>query len=306
MAETVLVTVNGKSLTSSMAQAMGRQIAARQGVPPQMVDDFLAQAGAQLEEQAVTQFVSQTLVEAEAAKSEIQIAPEEIDAVVARLTETLPEGTTIEQALAAQGMSLEQLREDVKKNEQIRMLYEARTVLETPVTDEQAKAFYDSNPDSFATKESADASHILTACDEAADAEAQTKAKAEADAIKKQLDEGASFAELAKEKSTCSSAANGGSLGTFERGSMVPEFEEAAFSQPIDEIGPVVKTKFGYHIILVTGRKEAGTRTLEEASNEIRQHLENQAKAELFNAYIETLKKNAEITYGEAAQPATL
>jgi len=305
-AETVLVTVNGKSLTSGMAKGIARQMAARQGVPPQMLDTFLAQAGTKFEKQAVRQFVNQALLEAEVAKSDISVSNEEIDAMVARVTDSLPEGATLEQALAPQGMTLDQLRENIKKNEQIRKLYEAETVSGAPVTDAQIKTFYEENPDRFNTKESVDASHILIACDESADAEAHAKAKTEAEAVRKQLVEGAEFAELAKEKSSCPSKERGGALGTFQRGRMVPEFEKAAFSQPVGEFGPVVKTKFGYHIILATDKKQAGVRSLEEAGEDIKKLLTNQARETLFNAYLDSLREKAEITYGESKQPAAL
>ena len=108
--------------------------------------------------------------------------------------------------------------------------------------------------------------------------------------------DGADFAQVAKEKSSCPSKEKGGSLGSFERGRMVPEFEAAAFSQKIGELGPVVKTPFGYHLIRVTGKQEKSTRSLEEASEEIRKHLTSQAKEQLFTAFVETLRKQADIS----------
>ena len=65
------------------------------------------------------------------------------------------------------------------------------------------------------------------------------------------------FAELAKEKSDCPSGSKGGDLGFFTHGQMVKEFDEAAFALPIGKISDVVKTQFGFHVILVTDKKEA-------------------------------------------------
>ena len=67
----------------------------------------------------------------------------------------------------------------------------------------------------------------------------------------------AKFAELAKENSDCPSAARGGDLGPFTHGQMVAEFDEAAFKLPVGAISDVVKTQFGYHLILVTDKKAA-------------------------------------------------
>jgi peptidyl-prolyl cis-trans isomerase C len=297
MNDAVLVTVDGSSLTRGMAANMARQMAARQGVPPQMLGQFLAQMGEQLEKQAVEQFIGRTLVENEVARQDIQVDEKEIDAVVARLTGTLPEGMTIDQALAAQNMELADLRKNIAQGERMRKFYESKTEAVEPVTDAQVEAFYKENTKQFTTEEAATASHILIACDESAEAEAHEKARASAESIRTQIEEGADFAELAKANSSCPSKEKGGLLGSFSRGRMVPEFEKAAFSQEIGKVGPVVKTKFGYHLILVSERKAGGVRSLEDVSKSIREHLESQAKEEVFNAILDALRAKATITY---------
>lgn len=82
-------------------------------------------------------------------------------------------------------------------------------------------------------------------------------AKAKLEAIRERILKGEDFAQLAKENSDCPSGAKGGDLGEFGKGQMVPEFEKAAFEQKVGEVGPLVKTNFGYHIIKVTKRDDA-------------------------------------------------
>lgn len=85
-----------------------------------------------------------------------------------------------------------------------------------------------------------------------------TAAKAKIDAIRERLLKGEDFAALATENSDCPSGERaGGDLGSFGKGAMVPEFEKAAFTQPVGEIGEVVQTNFGYHIVKVTERNDA-------------------------------------------------
>jgi len=79
------------------------------------------------------------------------------------------------------------------------------------------------------------------------------EAKQQIEALKAELDGGASFADLAKEHSDCPSGADGGSLGTFGKGQMVREFEETTFAMDVDQISDVVETDFGYHLIQRTG-----------------------------------------------------
>jgi len=79
--------------------------------------------------------------------------------------------------------------------------------------------------------------------------------KAQADLIKTKLDNGENFESLAKQYSKCPSGQDGGSLGYFERGQMVKEFENAAFNLPIGKVSDPVQTQFGWHIIKVYDKK---------------------------------------------------
>jgi peptidyl-prolyl cis-trans isomerase C len=72
--------------------------------------------------------------------------------------------------------------------------------------------------------------------------------------LKKEIENGADFGELAKKHSSCPSGAQGGALGTFSPGQMVKEFDEVVFSAPVGEVQGPVKTQFGYHLVEVTHR----------------------------------------------------
>ena len=123
------------------------------------------------------------------------------------------------------------------------------------VSDAELKTEYDANQASY---DKVDARHILIAFKGSPAAQpgkpelSDADAKAKADGIRKKLVGGADFAALAKaESDDTGSGANGGSLGAFGKGQMVPEFETAAFAAKAGELTPVVKTQFGYHIIKV-------------------------------------------------------
>ena len=96
------------------------------------------------------------------------------------------------------------------------------------------------------------ASHILLSFDgsqNASSSRSREDALEEIGGLKAKIDDGAEFSELAKEHSDCPSSSEGGSLGDFGRGMMVPEFEQAAFGMDVGEVSDVVETAFGYHLI---------------------------------------------------------
>jgi len=112
---------------------------------------------------------------------------------------------------------------------------------------------------------------------------------------------GADFAALAAKSSDCPSKQNGGDLGFFSRGQMVKSFEDAAFSQQKDAIGPVVETQFGFHIIQVVERRSAQTMKLEgETKQQVTTFLETQKQKAAFESLIKRLKAGANIVvYGK-------
>ena len=145
----------------------------------------------------------------------------------------------------------------------------------TPIGDEQLKLYYDQHKSEF---ESVTASHILIRFKGSPAPVRQgqkdltpEEALAKAQATYKELQAGADFATVAKRDSDdAGSGAQGGALGTFHRGQMVPEFEQVAFNQPVGQVGEPVKTMFGYHIIKVTQRE---AKSLADARAEIEKKL---------------------------------
>ncbi len=138
-------------------------------------------------------------------------------------------------------------------------------------TDEELQRYYRRNLDQFDIKEQVRAAHILLRIEKDADAVTIQKRADLADKILKQLQDGADFTQLAKTYSDDkSNANNGGDLGTFGRGTMVNEFEEAAFALRPGQLSPVVQTSFGFHIIKVTEYIEPGVKPLVDVMDEVK------------------------------------
>ena len=150
------------------------------------------------------------------------------------------------------------------------------------------RAFYADNPASFQQGEMAAASHILFSIKDDTSA---SLIKAKAEGILAQVQENPThFAALAREHSTCPSGQEGGSLGQFGRGQMVPEFETAVFSTAPGEIAPeLIETQFGYHIIQVTERTGGDLVSFDEVKERLKEFLTDMAGRKANHAYLATL-----------------
>ena len=144
-----------------------------------------------------------------------------------------------------------------------------KVLAEVTVTDEDAKKYYDEHKKEFEQPVTVSAKHILVDNEELCSD------------VKNKIENGElSFEDAAKQYSTCPSKEQGGNLGVFGRGMMVPEFEEAAFSLELEKVSEPVKTQFGYHLIKVDAKNEAKTSEFADVKNQIIQKLiqENQEK----------------------------
>lgn len=150
------------------------------------------------------------------------------------------------------------------------------------VKDEDIKKFYEENKDAFKQAESADASHILVEEDKARE-------------IYEKIKNGGDFEELAREFSTCPSKEKGGDLGTFTRGQMVKEFEDAVFENEVGTITEPVKTQFGYHIIKINKKNPARELSFDEVKDKIVEQVKRQKEQEIYNKKITELKDKYEV-----------
>ncbi len=171
-------------------------------------------------------------------------------------------------------------------------------------TEQQVRARYDASKEDFKSPGAAHLLHILIKVDQNATPEQDAAARAKAESIVKQLRAGADFAKLAKENSQDpSSASNGGDMGFVDRGATVQAFDQAAFSIPLNTISDPIRTKeYGYHIIKVLARRDAGYRPYEEVRAQLADQLANQMAKD--QATAEMTKVAARLRDKKPANPA--
>ncbi|WP_255990818.1 peptidylprolyl isomerase [Chitinolyticbacter albus] len=164
----------------------------------------------------------------------------------------------------------------------------------TPPTEADAREYYTNNPQSFVRGEEVEAAHILFSVEDATSA-SLVRAKAER-VLAEVKTAPFTFSAVAREQSSCPSKAQGGELGSFGRGQMVPEFEAAAFALGEGEISPeLVETQFGFHIIKA-GKKKAGEAVaFDEVKDRLAQFLVEMAQRRAMNDYLQGLVQGAKI-----------
>lgn len=298
-----VVEVEGKKLLEGELQTqIDRLLQARRMdmLPPAQ----LAKERAQLRQKVIDVFVARNILLKEADKQGVTAAEADVNRAIDDVKAQAPEGVPFEQFLVSVGTSMAEFKQDIESGLRIEKLMAAQTSSIPAVTDADAEAFYNEQPALFEAPETVHARHVLIGCrkDETDATRAEKKAKAEE--VHKKLVDGADFAAVAKEYSDCASKERGGDLGTFGRGDMVPPFEEAAFLQETNAIGPVVQTDFGYHVIQVLEHKAAGKRTLEEVKSNLMDYLAKKKQEETMSMYVEGLKLKAQIKYGDGTASA--
>ena len=155
-----------------------------------------------------------------------------------------------------------------------------KAVASAKVSDKDAEDYYNHNKERFMSEESVNASHILVDSEEKA---LDILAKIKAGEI--------SFEQAAMENSSCPSKANGGSLGDFGKGQMVPEFDSAVFSMEVGEITDApVKTQFGYHLIKLNAKNDAEVMPFAELAGEIKAALLQEKQRTAYESKINQLK----------------
>lgn len=266
-------------------------------IPPEKLE----QAKVEIRKGLIDEFVIRNLLSKEIGVKKVTASEKEVTDVLESVKAQLPAGVTLEDMLKKNNLDVAKMREEIGLNIRINKLVMLELGGKAKVTDKEISDFYNKNIDKFKRQESVHARHILIAKASGDTDKTKAEKKGKAEDLRKQLVSGADFAELAKKHSDCPSKKDGGDLGTFARGQMVKPFEDAAFSQEKNAIGPVVETDFGFHIIQVLDRLAPQVAKLDgDIKKQIQAVLENQKQQGAFDSMVTRLKARANITvYGK-------
>ena len=244
-----------------------------------------------LEAKALDQAIGAKLLLDQAQRLDIPVTEKDIDAEVARVVQQVGGEENYKKALAAQGISEADFRKELEKGARVNMLVNQACAHVADPTEDEVTAFYEAHKQEYVEPHQVLCQHILV---KGSNDAALDKIKEIRERI---VNDKADFAEEAKKHSDCPSGAQGGSLGWFGRGMMVPEFDKAAFEMKKGEVSGVVTTEFGYHIIYKADERGGGQQTIVDVHDQIKDLLRHEARGKAMDAYVAELREKATIEY---------
>jgi nitrogen fixation protein NifM len=250
-----------------------------------------------LQEKALEQAIGSRLLLDQANQLDMPVSGEAIDAEIAKVVEQLGGEENFKQALEAQNISEENFRKEIEKGAKVNALVNKACSSVCEPTEDEVVAFYEAHKEEYVAEEQVLCQHILVKTEENDLPEVKSAALEKILAIKQRIADGGDFAEEAKKHSDCPSGKEGGSLGWFGRGMMVPEFDKAAFEMAKGQVSDVVTTQFGYHIIYKADCSGGEALTLVDVHDQIKDLLRHEARGRAMDVYMEELRSKAVIEY---------
>ena len=258
-----------------------------------MTMDEVKQNLPKLEEKALDQAIGAKLLLDRASELDVPVTGADIDAEVAKVVMQVGGEENFKKALEQQGITEIAFRKELEKGAKVNKLVEQACAGVPDPTEDEVAAFFEAHKAEFVVQPQVLCQHILV---KGSDDKALDKIKE----IRERIVSGKSdFAAEAKEHSDCPSGAEGGSLGWFGRGMMVPEFDKVAFEMKKGEVSGVVSTQFGYHIIYKADEKGGGAQTLVDVHDQIKDLLRHESRGRAMDSFVAELKANAKVEYRE-------
>lgn len=270
-----------------------------------------------MREKVVSELIVKALLNEEMEKNKITVSKEELENAEKDIVGKFGSKEQFLQVLKVNGVTYDKFKKDIE--DEIKLKKFVDSIAMVSVGESEAKKYYDANLDKFKYPKRVRASHILISAnaeqiaakikeenkdisDEdlvAKVSEKMNELKQKAEALQAKVKKVPStFAKVAKENSQdAASAIRGGDLGFFAKEEMVEAFADKAFSMAPNTISEVVQTPYGFHIIMVTDRSEAGVLSFEQSKKDIISYLESLDKVDILKNKIESLRKDAKIEY---------
>jgi len=238
--------------------------------------------------QVLEQFITDKLLEAEVREGGINISDEDVNRYIEQVKQSNRlSDDDLKTALSREAQTLATYRVSVKAEMEKAEIIDRQVRRKVSITDEDVERYYKQNPSKFRGDERVHIRHILLSLAETAPAEQVQTVLARANDLYKQIAAGADFAALAREFSEGAGRAEGGDIGWFKRGSLLPGLEEIAFDKlAVGRVSQPFRTTMGYHIVKLDARESGTLLPLSTVAPRIKEELLNKALEERFAKWV--------------------
>ena len=280
----VIAKVNGDEIQRTEFETTIHNVERRAGrpVPPEQRD--------QVYRGVLDDLIALRLLKQEVARRQLTATDAEMTDAMKQMRQQFPTEAAFKQALTAQKMTLEQLRDETRTQVLVSKMLQQEVGSQIAVKPTEISGFYEKNPDKFQQPEAVRASHVLITVPEGAAPAVRAAARAKAEDVLKQARAGVDFAKLARTYSDDASKRRGGDLGFFPKGQMVPAFEAAAFALAPNQISDIVESPFGFHVIKVIEKRPPQSVPFAEAAPRIEQFLKQEQQQAKTKAFVDQLR----------------
>ncbi|MGA8891578.1 MAG: peptidylprolyl isomerase [Anaeromyxobacteraceae bacterium] len=288
------VRVNGAGITNERVDRYLTEYLSQKGRNAQAIRH--PDAYRQYRREAVDQLVDDELLWQEAVRLGLVASPAQVEAAVAEGRARYPAPGEFARRLERAGLTEATYPAWARRQASIQNLLASR-LGGVAVSEAEVHAHYLAHPESFTTPLELRVRHVLRQADGGAPAADRARARAEAEEVRRLAIAGRDLGALARERSQDATAGTGGDLGWVARGTMVPEFEAAAFALPDGGISGVVETVFGFHVLQVQGRRGGEVVPEEKVRREIQAELLAGRRAVAVQDLVDDLRAKAKIDY---------
>ncbi|MFP4598241.1 MAG: peptidylprolyl isomerase [Persicimonas sp.] len=289
LVDRIVARINNQIITYHELKQATTPYLLQNGMEPSALDD--PQQREEIFDEVLDELVDRRLLLQEADKLDLSVSDQEVDQWLAytREQQGLDE-QQFRQTIQQYGMSYETYREMIRQNLLKLRIVKVKVGSQVKVSEEEVeKAYSERFGDAGGQSKNIDVRHVLVRPADNSDAEI-ARAKRDAEAAREMIRSGQSFEEVAEAHSDGPSNDQGGYLGSFGRGELDPQFEEAAFDLEEGELSEVVRTQFGFHVIQVTGVSYKADNNATERKEQLRAQLQQEAVERQLQAYLQNLR----------------
>ncbi len=250
----------------------------------------------EVSQKALNQIIEERLVDQEARRSGVKVSSKEVEETIEEVKKR--NNVTQEQleaALRRDGLTLEAYKKDLEKNLQRLRLLQSNVKLNTKASEKELEEFYRANRERYQSEFAYRPGHILFLIPKNANPEEVRETRKKGERVLEKIRAGGDFGEMALLYSQDLSSKDRGDLGYFKKGELLPAFEKEALRLRVGEVGGIIRTEHGFHIIKLLDRKGGEPKSFEEVREQVEADYRAMAMEKAYREFISTLKAKAVI-----------